>query len=321
MQVIILLFWLCQQNPAADEQLLIYELNRARNNPQRYASENGLGSLLDGIAPSPPLALNTRLVQSSGGHAEEMAANDYFGHQSAVTLKWPNRMARDAGYVLPAAWPDDQNYIESIAAGYSSVLTALRGLLEDALTSPPGHRYQLLATGPQGALWLAHREVGTGHGYDASSTYDNYYAIHTAYVNSSDLFLTGVVYDDLNTNSRYDLNEGLGGVLVSLGATSTTTNSAGGWSIPITNGSYTLTVSGGSFVGTATANVTVAGSNIEADFISGSTAGEVGFGNQPPPPPPPPPGGTPGGACGSTGLDLLWPLGLLWLRRRSRQTA
>jgi hypothetical protein len=38
------------------------------------------------------------------------------------------------------------------------------------------------------------------------------------------------------------------------------------------------------------------------------------------PPPPPPPGGTPGGACGSTGLDLLWPLGLLWLRRRSRRT-
>ena len=32
------------------------------------------------------------------------------------------------------------------------------------------------------------------------------------------------------------------------------------------------------------------------------------------------PGGSPGGAaCGSTGLDLLWPLALLWLRRRNRR--
>jgi hypothetical protein len=140
-------------------------------------------------------------------------------------------------------------------------------------------------------------------------------------VNTTDLFITGVVYTDANANNRFDLNEGLGGVQVSLGASSTTTNSAGGWSLPVTNGSYTLTVSGGTFMGTATANVTVAGNNVAVDFKSGSSAGEVDFGNQPPAPPPG--GGTPVAhrACGSTGLDLLWPLGLLWLRRRARPPA
>ena len=38
--------------------------------------------------------------------------------------------------------------------------------------------------------------------------------------------------------------------------------------------------------------------------------------------PPIPPAGGPGGggmACGSAGLDLMWPLALLWLRRRNRR--
>lgn len=306
---------LSQQNPTADEQLLIYELNRARNNPQRYAVENGLGSLLNGVASSPPLALNPFLVASSRGHATEMATNDYFAHQSAVTGKWPNRMARDAGYALVASYPDDQNNIESIAGGYGTVLIALKALIEDAGTSPPGHRYQLLATGPNASFFAAHREIGAGHAFNASSTYDNYYAIHTAYVNAANLFLTGVVYADGNTNLRYDQGEGIGGVTVSIGGSSTTTNSVGGWSLPITNGSYTVTASGGAFTGSSTANVTVSGSNIEIDFISGTAAGEVGFGNQPATPPPPAPDGG-GGGCGLTGLEPVLLLGLLRLRRR-----
>jgi len=34
-------------------------------------------------------------------------------------------------------------------------------------------------------------------------------------------------------------------------------------------------------------------------------------------PPPPPPEYAPAGHCGSVGVDLLWPLGLLWLARRA----
>jgi hypothetical protein len=309
---------MAQQNPTADEQLLIYELNRARQNPHRYASENGLGSMLNGIAASPPLALNPYLVASSRGHAQEMATNDYFGHQSAVTNKWPNEMARDAGYALTASYPNNQNNIESLAAGYSTFQIALRALLEDAGTSPPGHRYQLLATGPGSAFWLAQREIGAGHASDGTSTYVNYYSIHTAFVNSGDLFLTGVVYADANANLRYDLGEGIGGVTVSIGGTNTTTNSQGGWSIPVTNGSYAVTASGGGFSGPATANVTVSGSNIEVDFISGTAAGEVAFANQPGGPAG---GGGPagdsggGGGCGLCGLEGLLALGLLRFRR------
>jgi hypothetical protein len=54
------------------------------------------------------------------------------------------------------------------------------------------------ATGPDASFWLSHREIGAGHAFNAAATYDDYYAIHTAYVNTSDLFLTGVVYNDAN---------------------------------------------------------------------------------------------------------------------------
>jgi uncharacterized protein YkwD len=306
------------ETPAANEQLMIYELNRARQNPLRYAAENGLGSLLDGIAATPPLAVNGDLVQSASFHAEEMASANYFAHQSAVNGDWPNQMAINAGYPLPS--PGGQNNIESIAAGYSDVLTALRALIEDAGVTPPGHRYQLLATGPGASFWLAHREIGAGYGFNAGAFYQRYYGIHTAYRSSGPtLFLTGVVYSDGNGNGRFDLNEGIGGVTVSDGTTTTLSNAAGGWSLATAAGTYTLTASGGTFSGISTAGVTVGSSNVEIDFESGTAAGEVNFANQGGPPPPPPPGGGGDGAdhksCGATGAEALLLLALI--RRRT----
>ena len=37
-----------QQQPTAEEAAFIYKLNRARQNPQRYDTENSLGNILNG---------------------------------------------------------------------------------------------------------------------------------------------------------------------------------------------------------------------------------------------------------------------------------
>jgi hypothetical protein len=265
--------------PSNIEQLIIYELNRARENPARFDRENNLSGILNGIASQPPLAVNNSLVGSGNFHAEEMAAFNYFAHQSAVTGDWPNKLARDNGYDLPNFYPNDQNNIESIAAGtiINTALSALTLLIVDAGVNPPGHRIHLLATD---AFFQTHREIGTGYGLNNSSTFKNYFAIQTAVSSSGGQFLTGVVYNDLNHNGRYDLGEGLGGVTVNNGVTNVQTNSAGGWSIAVSSGSYTVTASGGGFAGTATAHVTVATNNIEVDFASGNSVGEINFARQ-----------------------------------------
>jgi hypothetical protein len=63
----------------------------------------------------------------------------------------------------------------------------------------------------------------------------------------------------------------------------------GGWSLPDHHRIlYGELDSGGAFTGNLTANVTSRKQH-EMDFISGTAAGEVGFGNQPATPPPSPP--------------------------------
>ncbi|MCG3184086.1 MAG: hypothetical protein ICCCNLDF_02198 [Planctomycetes bacterium] len=284
-----------QQQPTEAEMAFIYELNRARSDPQRYDTENSLGGILAGVAAQPPLALNLNLVQSARFHSAEMAANGYFAHQSAVTGDWPNKMARDAGYPLVTAWTDNANYIESLAARYSSAGSvsysapeALKALIIDAGINPPGHRIHLLG---MDSFSAAFREVGTGYAQGIGVGWPSgaYWSIHTGRRNTDPVWLTGVVYSDTNGNGRYDQGEGLSGVTVTAtGAVTrnTTSTVGGGWSIDVTAGTWNLSCSGGTFVGTATASVNVTTANVAVDFESGTTQGEVNFGSQVVTPPP-----------------------------------
>lgn len=277
-----------QQQPTAAEAAFIYELNRARQNPGRYDTENALGGIITGVTPQPPLALNLNLVQSARFHASEMAAHGYFDHESQVTGDWPNKMARDAGYPLVTAWTSNDNYIESLAVvgtGGSSIsyspTAALKALIIDAGVTPPGHRYHMLGMTPHNESM---REVGTGYaeglGWTAGVNAAAYWAIHTGRRDTDPVWLMGVVYDDANNNGRFDQGEGLSGVTVS--ATGSTTNSvqtgtAGMYMMQVSAGTTNLTCSGGGFGGTATRSITVGTANLAVDFASGRSSGELNF--------------------------------------------
>jgi len=258
--------------PTAEEMLFLYEVNRARSDPPAWALEYGLDQIdggdgqkttLQGVAVQPPLALNTLLVDSSRFKAQEMAANNYFDHQSAVTGIWPNKLERDFSYPLatsiPASgggnwiFPDTSNGVESIAAGYgpgandfSQAINALIALIVDSGIPSLGHRVHILGIGEPNSLFV---EAAAGYGVNGSSTLHNYWAFHTGVKSAAETFLTGVVYSDANSNQLYDNGEGLSGVTVAAGAFNTTTNSAGGYSLAVTNGSYTASCNGGSFFG------------------------------------------------------------------------
>jgi len=261
---------------SAEEQLFVYLLNRARHDPAAYAAEAGLAVALTDAAPQPPLAVNPELFDSSEFHADEMAVNDYFAHQSAVTADWPNKMARDAGYALPAAWLDGANNIESIDAGLAGAAETLAQLLENAGADPLDTQAHLLATD---LLFEPHREIGVGHATDAGSTFVDYWAVHTAFTDTTGPFLTGVVFNDLNFNGIYDLNEGLAGVDVTDGTTAVQTNAHGGWSLPYDGSQVVVVCSGAPFGGWVSAWLNATPMNTEVDFISGYPAAVVNFGD------------------------------------------
>jgi len=253
---------------------MVYLINLARHDPAAYQVEQNLPVDLSYVTPRAPLAVNQDLFDSAAFHAEEMATHNYFGHQSQVTGDWPNKMARDEGYALPSWYPNDKNYIESIAAGYATPQAALNALIVDEGWEDPGHRKHLLGIDEGNAK---NREIGVGYGANQNSKYKDYWAIHATLRNEADAFLTGVVYRDANGNGRYNAGEGLGGVTITVGAQKVTTNEAGGWSAKVLPGQYTVEASGGAFAGIASSFVTVASASREVDFISGQSSGIVDF--------------------------------------------
>ncbi len=101
----------------AEGQLFLYLLNEARSDPAAYQRAEGLSVDLSGVPKRPPLAWSSALQSSAQFHSVEMATNNYFAHQSAITGQWPNANVRAQGYNFPSWFPNDTNYLESIGAG------------------------------------------------------------------------------------------------------------------------------------------------------------------------------------------------------------
>ena len=244
---------------------LVYELNLARHNPVAYAQERGLSVSLSGITPRAPLAINDSLVAAASDHASEMSLEDYLAHQSPVDDRWPNQMARDADYLLPAAWESDANFIEAIAGGEDLLFPT--GVLDQWLsaTSPDeiANRNLLLGVGTP---YSDFSEVGASYASNFNSTLRNYWSLQAAYSNLSDVFLTGFVYDDRNGDNRFDADEGMAGVTIESGPLSTVTGAAGNWTLKVAGGAHTVRASGGGLSQAKTVNVVVGTENVQIDF-------------------------------------------------------
>jgi Ca2+-binding RTX toxin-like protein len=90
-------------------------------------------------------------------------------------------------------------------------------------------------------------------------------------------FVTGIAYNDTNSNAFYSVGEGKGGIQVQLlsGASvlaSTSTWSAGGFSLKTTStGELTVKFSGGGLAQTVGANVAMGSVNSKVDLVNGNT--------------------------------------------------
>jgi hypothetical protein len=274
----------------ASEQLMLELINLARLDPTGEAQRLGI-DLNAGLAagtitadPKQPLAFNDLLVAAARNHSVWQIDNDVFSHIGVGSSSPGDRMAA-AGYIFTGLWGWGENIAwRGVAPGPIDAAAAIL-LQHDALFLSPGHRTNLLNDDM--------REIGVGQAVGSFSQDGTDWSASIvtqdfAY-SGSQLFLTGVVYQDSNGDSRYGLGEGRGNWAVGVAhagtQTAVQTNPYGGYESAIGVGTNRISFSGST---PAVVDVQVTDQNIKLDLagtiirastsltlISGATGAEL----------------------------------------------
>jgi hypothetical protein len=224
------------------------------------------------VGARPPLAMNPMLLATARAHSLDMYNRDYFAHdtKSPPTQTWDQRI-NAGGYTGSIG----ENIAEAGSSGGGLVATAAQLgniLMIDHNQAPDrGHRVNLLDT----HVAPYFREIGIGYYHnDTRSTSLWMTDVITEDFGNSGAgpFIVGVVYNDTNSNSFYDIGEGMAGVTLNITTAAgvyAVTGTAGGFAFPYTGTSGTVTVqaTGGAFGSSvATKVVTRTGENVKVDF-------------------------------------------------------
>ncbi|GJL76829.1 CAP domain-containing protein [Nitrosomonas sp.] len=209
-----------------------------------------------------PLAFNGDLNESSETHSSWMIATDTFSHTGAGGSNPGDRMTT-AGYNFSGSWTWGENiaWMSTRApAGLADEVQQLHTMLMNSA----GHRANIL----NGSF----REIGVGFEVGEFQRFEGAFATQNFARTTSNAFLTGVAFDDQDSDQHYDIHEGLSNITISArnnttGATNTTfTNQAGGYALELAAGNYTVSFSGN---GIATTNqvVSIDNRNLKLDLI------------------------------------------------------
>lgn len=248
----------------AAEQYLIELINRARLDPMAEAARYGIG-LNDGVGtpitpdPKQVLAPNALLEAAAQAHSEWMLATNDFDHQGAGGSDPGDRMEA-AGYQFTGSWTWGENIAWRGTTGALNLETVIAEQHRDLFLSA-GHRENLMNA--------AFREIGVaqvegpflyqGVTYNSSMLTENFAKSGGA------VFVTGVVYRDLDDDDFYTIGEGAGGLTFSAGGGSDTSESAGGYAVSVSPQSNLLvTVSQGA--ASAQVRVDASSGNVKLDL-------------------------------------------------------
>jgi serralysin len=211
------------------------------------------------------LAFNGNLNESADSHSDWMIATDTFSHTGSGSSS-PHQRMTQAGYAFSGSWSSGEN-IAWVSTRAPAGLQDEVELLHTNLMNSPGHKANIL----NGTF----REIGIGFDTGPYQTWDGAFVTQNFAKSGGTVFLTGVGMDDKDGDRFYDIGEGLGGLTVtavsSTGARyGTTTEDAGGYSLALAAGTYSVTFSGGGYA-SVTKQVTIASSNVKLDLIDPAT--------------------------------------------------
>ena len=255
--------------PSAYEQYMLEMINRARLNPQGEANLYGIG-LNDGLSantisnnPKQPLAFNLLLIDSARSHSQWMLDTDTFSHTGVNGTSSHQRM-KNAGYQFTGGWTSGENIGYQGTTGNIN-LTNFTEKVHQGLFESPGHRQNILNSN--------YREIGLGNLTGGFNGYNSLMVTQNFAKSGSDIFLTGVAYDDLVIDDDfYSIGEGLADIEVTAVNTSnntvytTTTMSAGGYQIALPAGTYDVSFSDDNRLIGNTSQITIGSENIKLDL-------------------------------------------------------
>jgi hypothetical protein len=271
--------------PTAAEEYFVALVNQARANPAATAQSFGI-DLNEGLpvgtiasTPKAPIAVSPVLVTAARNHDAWMFSHQTFSvDEAGVGIA---QQLTNAGYVLnPAGYTateDIVSYLSSpnVTPDVTAIQNEFKRLFLDANHADRGERKSLLDPNWQ------EMGIGVEDGKFLQSAI-NYNANFSTldFVKNGTLYLSGIVYRDTNKNSKFDAGEGLGGITITAVRKSdqktftTTTWAAGGYSLALPAGTYTVTASGGTFgSAVSVSNIIISKNNVMQDFTPSATAG------------------------------------------------
>ena len=251
--------------PSAYEQLFLELINRARLDPAAEAQRTGVSLGTITAAQKQPLAFNLSINDAADAHSAWMLSSGTFSHTGSGGSSAGQRM-ESAGYTGISTW--GENIAWNGTTGTLNILSSVLGQ-HDGLFRSSGHRANILND--------SFKEIGIG---SQSGSYSGYNALMTTQDfgrAGSGSLVTGVVYNDADSNAFYSAGEGRDGIQMQLlsGASligATATWSSGGYSLKTTaTGDLTVRFSGGGLAQTIGAIIDFAAYNAKIDLVNGNT--------------------------------------------------
>jgi len=299
-------------NPSAHAQQYLEYINRARANAlteaSRLANETdsdiqdaysffGIqkqdiveqftwyvnNGVMDQVAQ--PLSFNAKLLTAAELHTQDMYQNQFQGHNSSNNPPAPFQPGYGVGQRLDAVGYDYIGAGENVYSNADSVAQGHAGFDVDwGDTSNPGDPdYNPAFNGqgmqnPAGHRRTIHnndfKEVGIGV-INGTNGEVGPQLVTQDLGNPGDIrYVTGVVYEELNSNSFYDIGEGRSGVRIDVAGSAyyAISSSSGGYSVPVgQDGIFPVTFTGGGFATFSTTASVTNGWNVKVDYLAAAT--------------------------------------------------
>lgn len=257
--------------PLAEDIYFLELINRARANPEDEAQLYNI-DLNEGVStsstisttPKQPLAFNINLYKAALVHSEDMIAQDYFSHYTYMTNASPKDRTDSQGYYYYSG--------ENIAINMSTALLDITQqtaeyhhelLFVDEDIANRGHRVNMLNS--------SHAEAGVAFAHGEYEQFPNAVASTSDFGRGeTSAYICGVIYDDKNQNSFYDVGEGIPHAKLTIVETGQSVDafSAGAYSLGMaSSGTFTVEAYLCKYNAYATKTVYIGSDNVKLDFL------------------------------------------------------